>query len=202
MTTALIMAGGKGTRMDLNKEKPLIKVNNKPMIQYVIEALTQSKYVDTILVAVTPNTPLTEKFLEKFSVTTVKTEGKGYIEDLSSVLSDRNYVEEDEVILTIVADLPFVTSNQLDDVFKHYFERKKPAMCVSVPEEIFKKYGIKPTLVYEGLVPTGVNLLLANNSEQDQSIYESENIELAFNVNTIQDLNVSEKYIEKKILIK
>lgn len=196
MTTALIMAGGKGTRMDLDCEKPLIEVNNKPMIKSVIEALLNSKYVDKILVAVSPNTPLTSKYLEDFPVIIIQTSGIGYIEDLSEVLSNREYVEEDEVIMTIVADLPFVTGEQLDDVFKHYFERKKPAMCVSVPEYLFEKYGIKPTLVFDGLVPTGVNLLLANNDEQDQSIYESDNVELAFNINTLNDLDLSYHYLD------
>ncbi len=197
MTTALIMAGGKGTRLDLDCEKPMVKVNEKPMISYVVDALMNSRYVDKILVAVSENTPLTSKYLEKFPVIIVPTSGRGYIEDLSEVLSNREYVDKDEVIMTIVADLPFVTSEQLDDVFKHYFERKKPAMCVSVPESLFVEYGIEPTLVFDGLVPTGVNLLLANNEEQDQSIYESQNIELAFNINTLNDLNLSEHYIKK-----
>lgn len=200
MTTVLVMAGGKGTRMNLNQEKPMIKINNKAMVQYVIDALQNSKYVDKILVAVSPNTPETRKFLEQFPVTVIQTKGKGYIEDISEIFSNQEYVKKDEVIMTIVADLPFVTTEQIDEVFDEYYQRKKPAMCVSVPEKIFKKYGIKPTLVYEGLVPTGVNLLLANNEEQDQSIFESENIELAFNVNTIQDLNLSELYVNKKEL--
>lgn len=197
MTTALVMAGGKGTRMDMDCEKPLIKVNNRAMISYVIDALLNSKYVDNILVAVSPNTPLTKDYLEEFPVRVIETAGIGYIEDLSEVLSNRDYVERDEVILTIVADLPFVTSEQLDDVFKHYFKRKKPAMCVSVPEYIFEEHGIEPTLVFDGLVPTGVNLLLANSDEQDQTIYESSNIELAFNINTLNDLDLSEIYIKK-----
>lgn len=197
MTTALIMAGGKGTRMDLDCEKPMVQVNNKPMINYVIDALMESKYVDKILVAVSENTPETTKFLEDFPVIIVPTSAKGYIEDLSEVLSNRDYVEQDEVIMTIVADLPLVSAEQLDDVFEHYFERKKPAMCVSVPESLFIEYGIEPTLVFDGLVPTGVNLLLANNDEQDQTIYQSQNIELAFNINTLNDLNLSEVYIKK-----
>jgi GTP:adenosylcobinamide-phosphate guanylyltransferase len=32
MVTALVMAGGKGSRMNFNGEKPLIKINNQPMI--------------------------------------------------------------------------------------------------------------------------------------------------------------------------
>lgn len=197
MTTALIMAGGKGTRMDLDYEKPMVKVNEKPMISYVINALMNSDYINKILVAISPNTPITAEYVKRFPVKTVYTKGHGYIEDLSDILSNRRYVKKDEVIMTIVADLPFISASQIDDVLDHYYERGKPAMCVSVPEYLFDKYNITPTLVYEGLVPTGVNLLLANNEEQDQSIYESENVELAFNINTLNDLNLSEDYIRK-----
>lgn len=197
MTTALIMAGGKGTRMDLDYEKPMIKVNGRPMISYVIEALIESEFIDKILVAVSDNTPYTSEYAKKFPVRVIHTDGEGYIEDLASILSNRKYVEEDEVIMTIVADLPFITGEQIDDVLDNYYKRGKPAMCVSVPASLFKKYRITPTLVYKGLVPTGVNLLLANNEEQDQSIYESHNVELAFNINTLNDLNLSEHYIKK-----
>ncbi len=198
MTTALIMAGGKGTRMDLNCEKPMIEIDSKPMIQHVIEALLNSKYIDKILVTISPNTNKTKEFIKDFPVIPVDTSGVGYIEDLSYILTNRDYVEEDEVVMTIVSDLPFVTGEQIDDVLEHYYERQKPAMCVSVPEELFNKYKITPTLVYEGLVPSGVNLVLANDKEQDQTIYITDNIELAFNINTINDLNLSEHYINRK----
>ena len=197
MTTALIMAGGKGTRLDLDYEKPMVKVNEKPMISYVIEALMESQYINKILVAISPNTPVTSEYVKKFPVKIIKTKGEGYIEDLADILKNREDVKKDEVIMTIVADLPFITAKQIDDVLENYYKRGKPAMCVSVPEYLFEKYNITPTLVYEGLVPTGVNLLLANNEEQDQSIYESENVELAFNINTLNDLNLSENYIKK-----
>lgn len=197
MTTALIMAGGKGTRLKLDYEKPMVKVNTKPMISYVIEALMGSTYIDKILVAVSPNTPCTADYVKKYPVKIVKTKGNGYIEDLSDILSNRTYIEKNEVVMTIVADLPFITSEQLDDVLHNYHLRAKPAMCVSVPEHLFDKYNIKPTMVYKGLVPTGVNLLLANTEEQDQTIYISDNVELAFNINTLSDLNLSERYIKK-----
>ncbi len=197
MTTALIMAGGKGSRMDLDYEKPLIEVNMKPMISYVIEALQGSKYIDKILVAVSPNTPCTTEYVKKYPVIIVKTEGNGYIEDLADILSNREYVDKDEVIMTIVADLPFITSEQIDDVLENYYKRGKPAMCVSIPAYLFEKYNIIPTLIYKGLVPSGVNLLLANNEEQEQTIYESHNVELAFNINTLNDLDLSEHYIKK-----
>ncbi|MCD7781474.1 MAG: NTP transferase domain-containing protein, partial [Methanosphaera sp.] len=197
MTTALIMAGGKGTRMHMDYEKPMIKVNDKPMIGYVIEALLESKYIDKILVAISTNTTHTREYVRKYPVTIVDTKAKGYLEDLSDILSNRDILDEDEVVMTIVADLPFIRSEQIDDVLNHYYDNDKPAMCVSVPEELFKKYNIKPTLVYEGLVPSGVNIVLANNNEQDQLIYVSTNVELAFNINTLDDLTLSKEYVKR-----
>ncbi len=198
MTVAIVMAGGKGTRMNVTEEKPMIKVKDKPMIQYVIEALLRSKHIEKVLVAISPNTPKTHEFIKDFPVDVVDTPGKGYIEDLSYILSNRKYVEEDEVVMTIVADLPFVTSELIDEILDNYYHRKKPAMCVSVPEKLFDEYKITPTLSLDGLVPTGVNLVLANTKEQDQTIYISNNIELAFNINTINDLILSRGYIKKK----
>ena len=59
--TALVMAGGKGTRMHLAEEKPLIKICGKPVIEYVIAALENAKKIDSIVVAVTGCTPKTAK---------------------------------------------------------------------------------------------------------------------------------------------
>ena len=50
--TALVMAGGKGTRMRASEEKPLIKVCGKPVIEYVICALKGAKKIDSIIVPV------------------------------------------------------------------------------------------------------------------------------------------------------
>jgi len=193
MVTALVMAGGKGTRMDLAEEKPLIKVNNKPMIQSVIEALEQSETIDKILVAISPNTPKTRKYIKNYPITIIDTQAKGYIEDLADILTSQ-YVEENEEIMTIVADLPYIKSEYIDEIVHEYHKRQKPAMCVSVKEEVFKKYNINPTLVFDQLVPSGINMLTANNQEQDQTIYITDKIELAFNINTINELEKTKNF--------
>jgi len=187
------MAGGKGTRMDLAEEKPLIKVNNKPMIQSVIEALEQSETIDKILVAISPNTPKTRKYIKNYPITIIDTQAKGYIEDLADILTSQ-YVEENEEIMTIVADLPYIKSEYIDEIVHEYHKRQKPAMCVSVKEEVFKKYNINPTLVFDQLVPSGINMLTANNQEQDQTIYITDKIELAFNINTINELEKTKNF--------
>ncbi len=51
MVTAIIMAGGKGTRMGIEGEKPLLLIREKPMVQYVYEAVQASREVNQLIVA-------------------------------------------------------------------------------------------------------------------------------------------------------
>jgi len=187
MVTALIMAGGKGTRMDFNGEKPLIKINNMPMIQYVIDALRDSKKIQEIIIATSKNTPETDEYLQNNGMKTIMTEGKDYVHDLSSLLL--NFKPED-IILTITADLPLITAEIIDIVIEKYEISSQPAMSVMVPEEFLRKYGIKPTSVFDNLVPSGLNILRGINKTQNEEVLILEKIELAVNINTCKDINI------------
>jgi adenosylcobinamide-phosphate guanylyltransferase len=74
--TALVMAGGKGSRMALSEEKPLIQVGGKPIIEHVLMALKNAKKVNSIVVAVSDYTPKTAQLMLQFPVSIVKTPGK------------------------------------------------------------------------------------------------------------------------------
>ena len=99
--TALVMAGGKGTRMQIAQEKPLIKVCGKPVIEYVLEALKNAKKIDSIVVAVSSCTPKTAKFLSQFPVKVVETPGKDYVSDMGYAAQNLKL----GVFLAIAADL-------------------------------------------------------------------------------------------------
>ena len=63
MIYAILMAGGRGTRLKVPVEKPLFKLHEKPLIKYVLDNLNSSKLVDEIIIAVSPNVPQTIKYL-------------------------------------------------------------------------------------------------------------------------------------------
>jgi len=192
MVIALIMAGGKGTRMKFKEEKALIKIKETPMIQYVIEALNKSKKVEEIIAATSKNTPETDEFLNKIGVKTIMTSGKDYIYDLGLILSN---FEEKDILLTVTADLPLITGEIIDDVLKEYENSSKQAMSVLVPLEIFQKYSIKPTTVFDNLVPSGLNILRGINKTQDEEVLIVEKIELALNINTCKDIKLFRKLV-------
>lgn len=41
MIYAIVMAGGRGTRLKVNVEKPLFKLHGKPLIKYVLDNITE-----------------------------------------------------------------------------------------------------------------------------------------------------------------
>ena len=69
--TALVMAGGKGTRMVLSEEKPLLRVGGKPVIEHVLTALKKSKKVNSIVVAVSDYTPKTAQLMRQLKVSVI-----------------------------------------------------------------------------------------------------------------------------------
>jgi adenosylcobinamide-phosphate guanylyltransferase len=192
MVTALIMAGGKGTRMELEIEKPLVEINEKPMIQYVIDALKNTDKINNIIVATSGNTRRTETFLKEQGIDTIETPGDGYVHDLGFIISN---FKLDDILLTVTADLPLISSDILDYVLEEYEKSKKPAMSVLVPLHVFEEYGIKPTMMFENLIPSGLNILRSINKTQDEKVLIIERIELALNINTCEDIKILKKLL-------
>jgi adenosylcobinamide-phosphate guanylyltransferase len=192
MVTAIVMAGGKGTRMGGKKEKPLIEMGGIPMIQLVINALLASKGISDVIILTSPNTPKTSKFAHSRGYSVFQTPGNGYIDDLQYYISECFPHNENKIILTITADLPLITSEIINQVLLDYEKSKKPAMCVAVPVELFKKNGLKPSIVLEDVVPSGLNILRSNNKQQDEEVLKLRKIELAVNINSCEDIVVLE----------
>ena len=63
MVPALIMAGGKGSRMGLPTEKPLLPFLGKPLIDWVAEAILDAKKVSEFYVITSANTPANRETL-------------------------------------------------------------------------------------------------------------------------------------------
>lgn len=77
--TALIMAGGKGSR--LSPEKPIIEVCGRPLIMHVIEVA--SRICDRIVVATVKGHPVHRVIPENLLI---YTSGRGYEEDIIEAL--------------------------------------------------------------------------------------------------------------------
>jgi adenosylcobinamide-phosphate guanylyltransferase len=192
MVIALIMAGGKGTRMKSKVEKPLILIKGKPMIQSVIQALNGSEKIDSIMVATTKYTPKTEEYLKNKGIKIIKTPGDGYIADLNFIISKLN---SEQVLLTITADIPLIKSSTIDYVIKKYENCDKDALCVAVHPELFRRYNLKPSWQLDSIIPSGLNILRSINKQQDEEVLLINEMELALNINSQNDIKFLEEHL-------
>jgi adenosylcobinamide-phosphate guanylyltransferase len=198
--TALVMAGGKGSRMTLLEEKPLLQVGGKPVIEHVITALKKAKKISSIVVAVSDYTPKTAKLLTKFSVSIIKTPGKEYVSDMGYAIRALKL----QTVLAIGADFPLITAEVIDAIVEYYEQCGKPTLSVVVPMETKAKLGLGGKYGFElngkQVVPAGINVIdgrRIDEEELDEEIYVSDRKEVAMNINTVQELRIAEDLFQK-----
>ena len=198
--TALVMAGGKGSRMALSEEKPLLQVGGKPVIEHVIAALRNAAKVESIVVAVSDYTPKTAQLMAAFPVTVVKTPGKEYVSDMGFAVKTLGL----QTVLAIAADLPLITGEVIDAIIERYERCGRSALTVVVPMETKEKLGLGGEYAFElgnrRVVPAGINVIdgqRIDEEELDQEICLLDSKEVAVNINTVQELRVAESLFNR-----
>ena len=198
MIYAIVMAGGRGTRLKVDVEKPLFKLHGKHLIKYVLDNISSSKLVEDVVIAVSPHTQETTKYLKSLNgnFQILNTSGIDYLNDLSYILTLFVSKSKKDTLLFINADLPFVSGETIDFILTNYLESSKDSLSAQVPVEIFKKLDLKYSYEFNGAVPSGVNVLRSINEIQDEDQLILPKIELALNINTLKDSIVAEKFYQ------
>jgi len=202
--TALVMAGGKGTRMKLPVEKPLISVCGKPSIEYVLAALKRAKKINRIVVATTDVTPKTTALMKELGVEVIQTPGKDYVSDMGYTVQTLKL----GVFLGVSADLPLVKGEMIDEIVTRYEQCGKPALTVAVPIEVKTELGMGVEYSFKtddgkDVVPVGINVIDGSkrygDEWLDQDIFVVNHPELAVNINTVQELALAEGLLSARI---
>ncbi|MCK9440800.1 MAG: NTP transferase domain-containing protein [Methanothrix sp.] len=195
------MAGGRGSRLKMG-EKPLVTLFGRPLIEYVALALEDSS-VDRIFVATTDNVPRTQKWATHRGLCVMETGGYGYVADMLEAVKK---AEVKDPIMIIMADLPLVTSDLIDEIIEVYEGRPEPALSAHTPLDLHSRLGRRPDSLfnYQGrlIVPAGINVLDGSEIENEQEDFHLilERIELAVNVNVAGDLMLCEKIMQGDFL--
>ena len=187
----LVMAGGKGTRMNLDDEKLLLKFK-KPVILHVIDSLKNSNSFSKILAITSCNSPKTKKLLEENDIETFDTSGIGYVEDLNSTLKTIN----DHVLVTS-GDLPLLDEEIIKKIINQ-FDPKKTWTSILVTKKFLTTLGLESdfSIDFDGQTChyTGISLV---NSEQisslenlDENYIIIDDKRIAFNLNSKQDYDL------------
>ena len=183
MIYAIVMAGGRGTRLKVDVEKPLFKLHGKPLIKYVLDNISSSKLVEDVVIAVSSHTQETTKYLESLNgnFQILDTSGIDYLNDLSYILTLFESESKNDILLFINADLPFISGETIDFVLTKYLESAKDSLSTQVPVEIFKKLDLEYSYEFNGSVPSGLNVLRSVNEIQEEEQLILPKIELALN---------------------
>ncbi len=187
----LVMAGGKGIRMNLDNEKLLLKYK-KPVILHVVDSLKNSNCFSKILAITSSNSPKTKKLLQENNVETFDTPGIGYVEDLNLALKTIN-----DVVLVSSGDLPLLDKEIIQKIVT-YYDSQNIWTSILVTNKFLTTLGIESdySVNFDNQTChyTGISLV---NSEKISSL---ENLEenfviiddkrIAFNLNTKQDYDL------------
>jgi adenosylcobinamide-phosphate guanylyltransferase len=183
-----VMAGGKGTRMNLDDEKLLLKYK-KSIILHVVDSLNDSNCFSKILAITSLHSPKTKKLLQENNIKTFDTSGIGYAEDLTLVLQSTN----DSVLVTS-GDLPLLDKEIVRQII-NYYDPEKIWTSILVTNKFLTTLGLKSnySVNYDNEIChyTGISLINANKITSSENTNENyiimDDKRVAFNLNTKQD---------------
>ena len=196
---ALVMAGGKGTRMGYcGVEKPMIEVGGVFTVKRVIDALNGSKNIDKILVSVSPNTPDTERYVKDLGVETIRTSGEDYVEDLH----DSFRILSGKYVLTCPSDMPLMRSYTVDAFIDYFNANPDDTMTAIVEEDVVVKSGFTPSFDFgfdgKKWVLSGMNIMdrakILTGEELSYSYFMTDWVDLAINMNTEAELKIARSF--------
>ena len=182
----LIMAGGKGARMNLKQEKLLLEYK-KPVIMHVVDALKNSNCFSRIIAATSSNSPETEKILQQSGIETISTSGTDFSSDLNSVLK-----QLDDSVFVTSGDLPLLDDKIIKQIVENYNSNNVWASIV-LRNSFLDSIGIKSeyTTQNKEYVFSGISLVNASKINNLESIEESfvviDDKRIGLNINTKDD---------------
>ena len=179
---AIILAGGKSSRM--GKDKGVIALKGKRMIDFAIERVRESR-VEDFFIATSKNAPMTGTYCKRKAYKIIETPGDGYHADLRYLLSLH------PEFVSLACDIPFIRSAHIDAIIEYYYERDNHSSITgAVPLDILPPYVI-PSYVFEyesrKMVAFGLNVV--TGSKEDVPFVFPDPL-LTININTAYDLGV------------
>jgi len=184
----LVMAGGKGTRMDISNEKLLLEYK-KPVIFHVIDALKNSHCFSKVIAATSQNSPDTKQALEQRGIETLTTSGSGYTNDLNFLLQSM-----DGFVFVVSGDLPLLDEKIIQDITEK-FNSENVWTSFLVSKKFLNSLGLESSLLVNSdnieCTYTGISIINANKIKNLNSVKENyiilDDKRIAFNLNTRKD---------------
>jgi adenosylcobinamide-phosphate guanylyltransferase len=200
---AVLLCGGRGTRLGGNREKPLVEVGGRPMVARVLRALAASQ-VDRVVAVASPDAPATRRALREglaadidVQCTVLDGSGDGYVADL-----DVGLAAVGGPAVSVAADLPLLSGRDIDDAITAAVDADPAAaaadsavdsVAVCVPAAVKRGLGVSVDAAFDHgdqtVAPSGVNVV----GDGSDRVVVRERASLAVNVNRPSDLAVARR---------
>ena len=123
MNTAIVLAGGTGSRIGGELPKQFIEVFGKPLMVYCLEIFERHPMIDGIvLVCIESHIPLAKLYCEQYGVSKVKCVIPGGADFTHSCLNGMEYLrgrcEQSDNVLIVAADRPFISEQEITDAIR------------------------------------------------------------------------------------
>ena len=184
----LVMAGGKGSRMEFPAPEKLLLEYEKPIIFHVIDSLNDSHCFSKVFAATSSNSPDTKFELEQIGIETLDTSGDGYVNDLNFLLQKMG-----GSIFVVSGDLPLLDKEIIQKLVKFNTESIWTSFLVS--KKFLNSLGLESNLLINygdiDCVHTGISIINADKIQNLDQVKENyiilDDKRIAFNLNTKKD---------------
>jgi adenosylcobinamide-phosphate guanylyltransferase len=187
----LVMAGGKGSRMEFPAPEKLLLEYEKPIIFHVIDSLNDSYCFSKVFAATSSNSPDTKYELEQRGIETLDTSGDGYVNDLNFLLQKMG-----GSIFVVSGDLPLLDKEIIQKLVKFNTESIWTSFLVS--KKFLNSLGLESNLLINygdiDCVHTGISIINADKIQNLDQVKENyiilDDKRIAFNLNTNEDFEL------------
>jgi len=187
----LVMAGGKGSRMEFPAPEKLLLKYEKPIIFHVIDSLNDSHCFSKVFAATSSNSPDTKFELEQIGIETLDTSGDGYVNDLNFLLQKMG-----GSIFVVSGDLPLLDKEIIQKLVKFNTESIWTSFLVS--KKFLNSLGLESNLLINygdiDCVHTGISIINADKIQNLDQVKENyiilDDKRIAFNLNTNEDFEL------------
>jgi GTP:adenosylcobinamide-phosphate guanylyltransferase len=181
-----------------------LKLRNKTLVEYVIDALIEYGGFESIIAVPSGNTPLTSTFLYTHKYYTsgvikiLESKGENYSLDLSYVLGKI----KPAVAFAVSADLPLLNPAIIQRIITRYLP-SFPCTSIILETCFVRSFDILPSSIltigakeycYSGIVIVNSSKYRTNSKLKENYLIMNEK-EIAINVNTVMELRAAEKLL-------
>ena len=187
----LVMAGGRGSRMEFPAPEKLLLEYKKPIIFHVIDSLNNSHCFSKVFAATSLNSPDTKRVLEEKGIETLDTQGNGYVNDLNFLLQ-----KMDGFVFAVCGDLPLLDEEIIKKMAEFNSENIWTSFLVS--KELLNTLSLESNLLVKcgdvECVYTGISIINADKIKDSSLVNEDyiilDDKRIAFNLNTNEDFEL------------